>query len=146
MTYVIVTPCFHQLAKPMRHHICIVKSYLTIALALIMLMHAASTSLLVLNYQMNMDFVIENFCENTDKPEMHCNGKCHLKKQIEQEENQKSENPISVNEGIWFVLTIEDLPTFRVDHISQSESNINSPYLMKRYGSHLIGVFHPPKV
>lgn len=111
-----------------------------------MLMHAASTSLLVLNYQMNMDFVIENFCENTDKLEMHCNGKCHLKKQIEQEENQKSENPISINEGISFVLTIDDLPTFRVDQVSQSEIIINSPYLMKSYGSHLIGVFHPPKV
>jgi hypothetical protein len=110
------------------------------------MVHAASTSLLVLNYQVNMDFIIENFCENTDKPEMHCDGKCHLSKQIEQEESQKSENPISVNGGISFVLTVEELPMFRVDQIDQTESSTNSPYLEKSYGSHLFGVFHPPQV
>lgn len=111
-----------------------------------MLAHAGSTSLLVLNYQVNTDFIIKNFCENTDKPEMHCDGKCHLTKQIDQEESQKSENPISVNGGISFVLTIQELPIFRIDQVDQSSLSINSPCMVKNYGSHLLGVFHPPKV
>lgn len=122
------------------------KSFLTIALDLILVIHAVSTSLLVLNYRVNVDFIIENFCENTDKPEMHCNGKCHLNKQIEHEESQKSENPISVNEGISFVLTIQELPIFSIDRLHLSTISINSPYLVKNYGSHLLDVFHPPKV
>jgi hypothetical protein len=123
-----------------------VKSFLTIALGLIMMVYAVSTSLLVLNYRVNMNFIIENFCENTDKPEIHCDGKCHLNKQIQQEENQKSENPISVNEGISFVFTIEELPTLCLDQMEQSDSRTSSPYLVKSYGSHQLGVFHPPQI
>lgn len=111
-----------------------------------MLAHAGSTSLLVLNYQVNTDFIIKNFCENTDKPEMHCNGKCHLNKQIEQEENQKSENPITVNEGVAFVLTFEEPPLFILHQTDQPAISTSSQYLQKNYTSHLLGVFHPPKV
>ena len=111
-----------------------------------MITHAVSTSLLVLNYRVNMDFIIENLCVNTDKPEMHCNGKCHLNKQIEQEENQKSENPFSINEVMSFVLAFEELPMFGVDQAGLIESSTNSRYLEKNYVSHLLGVFHPPQV
>lgn len=33
-------------------------------------------------YQLNIDYIIETYCVNTDKPEMQCNGKCHLAKQL----------------------------------------------------------------
>ena len=29
-----------------------------------------------------MDYIIAKYCVNKDKPEMHCNGKCHLMKQL----------------------------------------------------------------
>ncbi len=32
---------------------------------------------------------IEALCENKDKPELQCNGKCHLKKVIESNQNQE---------------------------------------------------------
>lgn len=34
-------------------------------------------------YVVKYDYIISEKCENKDKPEMHCNGKCHLKKQVE---------------------------------------------------------------
>ncbi len=33
-------------------------------------------------YQLNIDYIIETYCVNTDKPELQCNGKCHLAKQL----------------------------------------------------------------
>ena len=33
-------------------------------------------------FQFNIDYIIETYCVNTDKPELACNGKCHLTKQL----------------------------------------------------------------
>ena len=43
-------------------------------------------------YGINRDYITANFCENISKPEMRCNGKCYLKKQIDkadESENRK---------------------------------------------------------
>jgi len=37
---------------------------------------------IVTNYQINKEEITEAFCVNKDKPELKCNGKCHLKKQL----------------------------------------------------------------
>jgi hypothetical protein len=36
----------------------------------------------VIDYIVNYKYISEELCINKDKPEMHCNGKCHLKKEI----------------------------------------------------------------
>lgn len=41
-------------------------------------------------YVAQYDYIISEKCENKDKPEMHCNGKCHLKKQIEKTTPKKN--------------------------------------------------------
>lgn len=35
-----------------------------------------------LYFQLNVDYIIENYCINKDKPKLQCNGKCHLAKQL----------------------------------------------------------------
>nr|WP_321223196.1 hypothetical protein [uncultured Psychroserpens sp.] len=37
----------------------------------------------VLYYQLNLDYIIETYCVNKEKPELQCNGKCHLAKQLQ---------------------------------------------------------------
>jgi hypothetical protein len=39
-------------------------------------------------YYADRDFFVENFCENTDKPELKCNGKCQLKKIAKETHNE----------------------------------------------------------
>jgi len=34
------------------------------------------------DYVINYKHISQDLCENKDKPWMHCNGKCHLKKEI----------------------------------------------------------------
>ena len=36
----------------------------------------------LIDYAVNYKYISEELCVNKDKPEMHCNGKCHLKKEI----------------------------------------------------------------
>lgn len=49
------------------------------------------TGLLYINYQIDIEAITEQFCINKDKPELKCNGKCHLAKQIEKHESPQPE-------------------------------------------------------
>jgi hypothetical protein len=43
-------------------------------------------------FYLNRDYIAKNLCENRNKPQLHCNGKCHLKKQLKKEEQQQQSN------------------------------------------------------
>ena len=34
-------------------------------------------------FQLNIDYIIEKYCVNKDAPQLSCNGKCHLSKQLQ---------------------------------------------------------------
>lgn len=54
-----------------------------------------------IEHQLNLDYIIENFCVNKDKPVMQCNGKCHLKKQIKKaEKEEKEKKPFLIKDNI----------------------------------------------
>ena len=36
----------------------------------------------VLEYFVNYDYIVKELCVNKAKPELHCNGKCHLAKEL----------------------------------------------------------------
>lgn len=45
----------------------------------------------VYNYVVNYDYIVENLCENRDKPELSCNGKCFLAKELSNTEKQPTQ-------------------------------------------------------
>lgn len=51
----------------------------------------------VLYYELNIDYIIETYCINTDKPELQCNGKCHLAKQLQLLDEQTDEEHTVMN-------------------------------------------------
>src|SRR4051812_22236428 len=68
---------------------------------------------LVMDYNMNKGYIAANFCVNKAKPQMKCEGKCHLQKKITQsEEAEKTAIPSSIKEKettfflSWFTLTV----------------------------------------
>jgi hypothetical protein len=60
--------------------------------------------IIVASYYANKDYIAKNLCENRDKPKMHCDGKCCLKKKLAKEgkdqapspRNQKSEQSVNL--------------------------------------------------
>ena len=48
------------------------------------------SSMILTHYMMNKEFIAKNLCENRNKPMMHCNGKCHLRKQLEEQQKKDS--------------------------------------------------------
>jgi hypothetical protein len=50
----------------------------------------------VVYYELNIDYITEKFCENKAKPELQCNGKCHLAKELQlisSDRNTENETP-----------------------------------------------------
>lgn len=40
----------------------------------------------LLNFMANRTYIVEHFCENKDKPQLHCEGKCYLHKELKKSE------------------------------------------------------------
>lgn len=34
-------------------------------------------------FQLNIDYIVDTYCVNKEKPKLACNGKCHLAKQLQ---------------------------------------------------------------
>ncbi len=62
------------------------KSTLTISLAFLFLLQSFTRTFIIVNYQLNKDYFSNVLCENKEKKAMHCEGKCHLKKELDKEE------------------------------------------------------------
>jgi len=118
-----------------------VKRFFTYLLLLLFSIQTFETAFIVLNFKINQDLFAE-ICENKDKPEMECNGKCHLKKQIkEQEENKSKNDQVVIEKEIqcFILYTSTQLPTpiIATNKASFHLKNLNP---IKK----LSDIFHPP--
>ena len=101
------------------------------------------TKLIVIgSYQVNKDYIAQNFCENKDKPRMQCEGKCHLSKQLKEEE-QKERAPASPVKEKYEILFFEsDL----IKLTKPPESTVLcSFYVAQKTISLISDIFHPPR-
>ncbi len=59
------------------------KNYLTyiVLIAFVLFSQLYNSSITVL-YQLNYNYYSTQLCENQDKPELHCDGKCYFAKQL----------------------------------------------------------------
>ncbi|WP_179336244.1 hypothetical protein [Winogradskyella costae] len=48
-----------------------------------------------MNFKLNQQAIIAQFCINKSKPKLQCNGKCHLTKELQETEDNHSEKIIN---------------------------------------------------
>ncbi|HVI43958.1 MAG TPA: hypothetical protein VM802_03795 [Chitinophaga sp.] len=60
---------------------------------LIWLCQLSGRYFVMLDFYINQDYIARNLCVNRDKPQMHCNGKCHLRSRLNEEDRKNQENP-----------------------------------------------------
>lgn len=58
-----------------------------------MLLQTLGQELLVVNYQLNKARITEQYCVNKARPQLHCNGKCHLAQQLRKTEGGNKKAP-----------------------------------------------------
>jgi hypothetical protein len=101
----------------------------------------------VLSYFINYEYITNELCENQDKPEMECNGKCHLKKELAKassEESSTSKDKKSVNKQEIEVLNYQNAIYFEIKKSVFNVADISTYYFNNYF--HLISsqIFHPP--
>ena len=100
----------------------------------------------VLDYIINYDYIANELCVNKEKPQMHCNGKCHLMQELAKaaEEGKTPSDKKSSHTEVE-VLFCETLTEFsfkssQVLPFVKNETEYTNMY------SHLdpVSFFHPP--
>jgi len=67
---------------------------ISIVLSTLILFSITRVSFTYAYYELDPIGFIENLCENKDKPELACNGKCHLKK-VTENSSDKQNSPVN---------------------------------------------------
>lgn len=72
------------------------KSVLPFCMVCVLLLNNFSRYFINIAFTLNQPYLAKNICENRNKPNLHCNGKCFLRKKIiqaqQKEQNNNAEN------------------------------------------------------
>lgn len=97
-----------------------------------------------LNYIVNYNYIATELCENKNKPQVHCNGKCHVQKEIKKlvdEESQPDKTPATFK-----IIVFQELPTTssRLGQLYQLSIINRSKLLPINYSSPAPEISSPP--
>lgn len=128
-------------------YICRVKNVILILISVLMFTKPLWP---VVDYIANYDYIVNVLCENIDKPELECDGKCYLSKELAKEAGADDKNPLNSKTSkteIPQVIISENVNEYefvlQADHTSIEEigylPNLNSLLLTS-------GIYHPPQL
>ncbi len=100
----------------------------------------------VMDYFINYDYIANELCENKEKPELHCNGKCHLMKELAKASEE--EKPVSGKKQLqheYEVLFYYEPIDFALNNTAVlSQKAVNMIYCNLYTHINSASVFHPP--
>ncbi len=100
-------------------------------------------------YNVNMDYIARNLCENRDKPQTNCNGRCQLSKQLNktsegQDHSSGKQLPSKNNQVEITDLLVSGEMTLVLHQITTTHPIFN-PVVPHMFGyAPVTSVFHPP--
>lgn len=122
----------------------LLKTIFTYFLLFLFSIQSFEVLIITLNFKLNRDFY-EEICENRDKPEMHCNGKCHLKKQVQESHQKESSKETGKQEREPSVF----VPTCKISHSSPILYQVTTLLIQRQLLPSQIryfDIFHPPRI
>jgi hypothetical protein len=100
--------------------------------------------LIFLDYQLNKSCIAATLCENRDKPQMKCEGKCYLCKRLKNEEKKDQDNPERRAENKFESIPFQSefalshpVPRIITTHYPSFEESANNAFTPS--------FFHPPQ-
>ncbi len=119
------------------------KKISAIILICIMMIQSLMVIVICLDYSLNKKFITDNFCVNKNKPQLHCNGKCYLSKNLKQAQ-EKDENGYgySYSFSCFVFLKPEITASHFVFYLNKEKITPHSQSLHTSIYSN--DVFHPP--
>jgi hypothetical protein len=100
----------------------------------------------VVDYVWNYDYIVNQLCENKAKPQLHCNGTCHLKKELAKaNENESAAKDQLIKQSFELIFFQETAPQW-FPFLETPVFVMNSHYTIHYCYTPLHPVFHPPAV
>ena len=114
-------------------------------LMVLILFNSIRASLTYAYFELDPIGFIENLCENTDQPELECNGKCQLKKVAESQNNEQQtpENLVDFKQLILYPspVSVYNIP-IETALKKQQYASYSNLYSLENTND----CFHPPRV
>lgn len=124
------------------NYLCNVKKAIFIVIILMLLKPVMP----VLDYIINYDYIVKELCENKAKPEMHCNGKCHLMKELakaaEEQKQESEKKSAQQNAEVLFCEALVDF-SFSSSVVIPTDQNETAYHNLYSH-SNTVSFFHPP--
>lgn len=99
-------------------------------------------------YEANKDYITQNFCENLDRPELNCCGKCFLKKQlktVDKHDRSAGDTNLKVERVDNFICVLPAVFSLAVSGRMMMEDAAPTPIVSNRYSRLVpVSIFHPP--
>jgi len=119
---------------------------LSISILIAFLFQAGVKTGVMLWYQANKAYIGKELCENRDRPQLHCDGKCILAKKLKKAESEEERNAIPVgsirNEIAPCILNLER----PVSTVTGASKRIFGHYRPSYSFQFHTNIFHPPPV
>lgn len=101
----------------------------------------------VFQYVFDYEYISEVLCINKEKPELQCNGKCHLMKELAKasEDEKPTSSDKKNHHSEVEILFIEELNTFLIEQNKIVFDNQNTTVYSNLYSLlNCKTIFHPP--
>src|SRR5690554_601133 len=121
------------------------KRIISISLLSLMLSYSFNQLGIFVEYITDIEAFTELYCENKDKPDMNCNGKCHLTEQLAENEEQKQNKELQAPTEIILYYAPSNIELIKEAEFFVERNSVFyfNPDLTEGI-SHMI--FHPPQV
>ena len=116
----------------------------SILLLLSLLTMNFSNLCLFTGFELNRKYIAAQFCENKNKPELHCNGKCYLMKKLKQAKD-KEEKQERQSQKVQFQDALLVIPTAFKRYVL-AEIKLLIPISMGIPQDIKLAIFQPPRV
>lgn len=101
----------------------------------------------VMYYQLNIDYIVEKYCVNKERPRLNCNGKCYLMSQMKAKTQPSGEKSDTI------IITEAFIPLFFQENNLQIKNTnpIISEYTQNWKSKHFLlntiskDIDHPPE-
>ncbi|WP_178984944.1 hypothetical protein [Winogradskyella helgolandensis] len=115
-------------------------------LLLLIIFNSTKTSLTYAYYILDPVGFVENLCENKDKPELECNGKCQLMKVAESQSSNQN-IPTSIIDFKDLILYPCPNTSFQLTQDTLTRNSLSTSYYLNLYSFNNSNYcFHPPRV
>ena len=94
-------------------------------------------------FELNRNYIAESLCENKDKPQLHCNGKCYLMKKLQQAQEKQKQQEKEVQKHAFQEAFFEETALF---DFKLEVAHIQNAHIPRMRGiTTTFSLFHPPR-